>query len=75
MVWRSLLTYGVELQGHAIKNKDLLVASGALTLKGADMIDDLQEDELAVGLMRTEHYSFKVSSALLSLTRLIAIER
>ena len=37
-----------ELQGHAIKNKDLLVASGAITLKGVDSIDELQEDEQAV---------------------------
>ena len=33
-----------ELQGHAIKNKDLLVASGAITLKGADLIDELEDD-------------------------------
>jgi hypothetical protein len=38
-----------ELQGHAIKNKDLLAASGAITLKGADSLDELQEDEQAVG--------------------------
>ncbi len=37
-----------ELQGHAIKNKDLLAASGAITLKGADSLDELQEDEQAV---------------------------
>ena len=39
----------IELQGHAIKNKDLLAASGAITLKGADSLDELQEDEQAVG--------------------------
>lgn len=37
-----------ELQGHAIKNKDLLAASGAITLKGSDVLDELQEDEQAV---------------------------
>lgn len=39
---------GSELQGHAIKNKDLLAASGAITLKGSDVLDELQEDEMAV---------------------------
>ncbi|ORX37535.1 t-SNARE [Kockovaella imperatae] len=39
--------YMKKLQGHAIKNKDLLVASGAISLRGSDMIDDLQEDEHA----------------------------
>jgi syntaxin 16 len=37
-----------ELQGHAIKNKDLLAASGAITLKGSDVLDELAEDEQAV---------------------------
>ena len=37
-----------ELQGHAIKNKDLLAASGAITLKGAEGFDELAEDEMAV---------------------------
>lgn len=32
------------LQGHAIKNQDLLVASGAITLKGSDGMTDLAED-------------------------------
>lgn len=32
------------LQGHAIKNKDLLVASGAVTLKGSEGISDLVDD-------------------------------
>lgn len=46
------LMAGSELQGHAIKNKDLLAASGAITLKGSDVLDELQEDEMAV---RREH--------------------
>jgi syntaxin 16 len=39
-----------ELQGHAIKNKDLLAASGAITLKGPESLDELEEDVQAVGL-------------------------
>ncbi|WVQ75741.1 hypothetical protein IAR50_005372 [Cryptococcus sp. DSM 104548] len=39
--------YMQKLQGHAIKNKDLMVASGAITLKGSDVLDELQEDEQA----------------------------
>lgn len=38
----------LELQGHQIKNKDLMVASGAITLKGTEVLDELQEDEEAV---------------------------
>lgn len=38
----------LELQGHQIKNKDLMVASGAITLKGTEVLDELQEDEQAV---------------------------
>lgn len=38
-----------ELQGHAIKNKDLLAASGAVTLKGPESLDELEEDVQAVG--------------------------
>nr|ODO04294.1 hypothetical protein L204_00652 [Cryptococcus depauperatus CBS 7855] len=37
--------YMQKLQGHAIKNKDLMVASGAMTLKGSDVLDELAEDE------------------------------
>ncbi|WVR07927.1 hypothetical protein IAU60_004970 [Kwoniella sp. DSM 27419] len=39
--------YMQKLQGHAIKNKDLMVASGAVTLKGSDLLDELEEDEQA----------------------------
>lgn len=42
--------YMQQLQGHAIKNKDLLAASGALTLRGNDGLDELQEDLQAVSL-------------------------
>ncbi|KLO14297.1 t-SNARE, partial [Schizopora paradoxa] len=36
--------YLEALQGHAIKNKDLLVASGAVSLKGSEGISDLVDD-------------------------------
>ncbi|EJD02948.1 t-SNARE [Fomitiporia mediterranea MF3/22] len=36
--------YLETLQGHAIKNQDLLVASGAVTLKGSEGMSDLDED-------------------------------
>lgn len=39
-----------ELQGHAIKNKDLLTASGAITLKGPESYEELEEDIQAVSL-------------------------
>ncbi|TXT10615.1 hypothetical protein VHUM_02120 [Vanrija humicola] len=39
--------YMQKLQGHAIKNKDLLAASGAITLRGTDGLDELEEDEEA----------------------------
>jgi hypothetical protein len=42
------LTRIAELQGHAIKNKDLLAASGAITLRGPESFDELEEDEQAV---------------------------
>lgn len=41
----------LELQGHQIKNKDLMVASGAITLKGTEVLDELQEDEQAVSTL------------------------
>lgn len=46
------LTLTVELQGHAIKNKDLLAASGAITLRGTDSYDALAEDEEDVSIQR-----------------------
>ena len=45
-VWNC--TSRAELQGHAIKNKDLLVASGAVSLRGPESFDELEEDEQAV---------------------------
>ncbi|KAG8885768.1 hypothetical protein FRB97_009473 [Tulasnella sp. 331] len=36
--------YMQKLQGHAIKNQDLLIASGAVSLKGSDGVKALEED-------------------------------
>jgi syntaxin 16 len=47
LIWGTKLMI-VELQGHAIKNKDLLAASGAIPIKGAEQFDELQEDVQAV---------------------------
>lgn len=43
---RSLLTLACysELQGHAIKNQDLLIASGAISLKGSESMNALEDD-------------------------------
>jgi hypothetical protein len=45
---RLFLPTPTELQGHAIKNQDLLIASGALSLKGSDSLTALEEDVEAV---------------------------
>jgi hypothetical protein len=45
---RLILGSPPELQGHAIKNKDLLTASGAITLKGPESYEELEEDIQAV---------------------------
>lgn len=45
-------TFSTELQGHAIKNKDLLTASGAITLKGPESFEELEEDVQAVSRVR-----------------------
>lgn len=39
-----------ELQGHAIKNKDLLAAAGVTKLRGTESWDALAEDEEAVSI-------------------------
>jgi len=46
--------YLEALQGHAIKNKDLLVASGAVTLKGSEGISDLVDDVKVAALGQKE---------------------
>ena len=51
-----------ELQGHAIKNKDLLAASGAITLRGPDLYDDLEADELATASNRQSQLQSQTQS-------------
>lgn len=36
------------LQGHAIKNQDLLIASGAISLHGSEGMSAVEEDMAAV---------------------------
>lgn len=40
-------TLSTELQGHAIKNQDLLIASGAISLKGSDGMSAVDDDVAA----------------------------
>lgn len=53
-IYRGFLFFlSPALQGHAIKNQDLLIASGAVTLKGAEGMSDLDEDmQIAVRALR-----------------------
>jgi hypothetical protein len=45
----SLFTYDLptELQGHAIKNQDLLIASGTISLKGSEGMSAVDDDVAA----------------------------
>ena len=48
-----------ELQGHAIKNQDLLIASGTISLKGSEGMSAVDEDvEAAVGFEFNLIFSF-----------------
>ncbi|KAJ7346636.1 syntaxin-like t-SNARE protein TLG2 [Mycena albidolilacea] len=46
---QSLFTYDLptELQGHAIKNQDLLIASGTISLKGSEGMSAVDDDVAA----------------------------
>lgn len=44
MDYSSDATCSTELQGHAIKNQDLLIASGAISLKGSEGLSAVDED-------------------------------
>ncbi|KAG8962161.1 hypothetical protein FRC00_010212 [Tulasnella sp. 408] len=55
--------YMQTLQGHAIKNQDLLVASGAITLKGSDSLTALQEDVEALKQRQTQQQQLAVINA------------
>ena len=52
-----------ELQGHAIKNQDLLIASGTISLKGSEGMSAVDEDvEAAVGLKFHSQLSYDLTS-------------
>jgi hypothetical protein len=38
------ITSLIELQGHAIKNQDLLIASGAISSRGSEGLSAVDED-------------------------------
>ena len=40
--------FPLGLQGHAIKNQDLLIASGAISLQGSEGMSAVEEDMAAV---------------------------
>ncbi|TCD71222.1 hypothetical protein EIP91_011700 [Steccherinum ochraceum] len=46
--------YLEKLQGHAIKNQDLLVASGAISLKGSEGLSAVDEDVAAATASRNQ---------------------
>jgi hypothetical protein len=54
----------VELQGHAIKNQDLMIASGAVSLKGSEGMSSLDDDVQAatVGLHHLSYPSYSSPS-------------
>lgn len=52
---RRLFELTAELQGHQIKNKDLLAASGAISLRGNEGFESLAEDEAAVQMQSQAH--------------------
>ena len=49
--------FSLELQGHAIKNQDLLVASGAMSLKGSEGLSAVDEDMAAASAVSTSDIS------------------
>ncbi len=51
MLTQSLRGFS-ELQGHAIKNQDLLVASGAISLQGSESWSAVDEDIEAARAVR-----------------------
>lgn len=48
-----------ELQGHAIKNQDLLIASGQTHIKGSESITALEEDMEFVSIVNAFPYEVK----------------
>jgi syntaxin 16 len=49
-----------ELQGHAIKNQDLMIASGAMSLKGSEGMSAADDDVAAA--------TVRLASRLLTIT-------
>ncbi|KAF9475545.1 t-SNARE [Pholiota conissans] len=49
--------YMDKLQGHATKNQDLLIASGAISLKGSDGMSAVDDDILAASHTRAQSMS------------------
>ncbi|KAI0311963.1 t-SNARE [Amylostereum chailletii] len=47
--------YMDKLQGHAIKNQDLLIASGVTSLKGSEALSAVDEDVAAASMQRQQH--------------------
>src|SRR5260221_489509 len=45
---KAVINPSSELQGHAIKNQDLLIASGVISSKGIDKMTQVEEDMQAV---------------------------
>ncbi|KDQ21733.1 hypothetical protein BOTBODRAFT_61359 [Botryobasidium botryosum FD-172 SS1] len=74
--------YMQKLQGHAIKNQDLLIASGAVSLKGSDGMFSLEEDietsrtqlsaqqQLPPDLERRNHELTEIAKSIASLAEL-----
>ena len=46
-LYNLLTVIGLELQGHATKNQDLLLASGTISLKGSDGLNAVDDDIIA----------------------------
>lgn len=60
----SFLTFDtlLGLQGHAIKNQDLLIASGTITSKGSEGLTAVDEDVQAAVSMQYSHRLVHVKS-------------
>ena len=56
----------LELQGHATKNQDLLLASGTISLKGSDGLNAVDDDIMAAVSFVTPIILPAVSDHLLS---------
>ncbi|KII92868.1 hypothetical protein PLICRDRAFT_37664 [Plicaturopsis crispa FD-325 SS-3] len=54
--------YMEKLQGHAIKNQDLLIASGTVSLKGSEGMSAVDEDIAAVASQSQQQQSLQYAS-------------